>query len=285
MSAKKNVVYIVSVATLALLYMKNGAEVTNNRNLRSLAERPVIHTFFHSRGAMEEGVLKLWEKEWTHYGFVTKVLTIEDAKKHPDFDKVEKIMEPLHKKMGYDALCFYRWLAMAASGGGWMSDHDTFPTNFPLNEGTHLPNDGTFTSFQLHIPALMSGTAEEWDRVFELLIDAIPRIELDVKSDMHAFDVLQREKNNGIIFMTPKFNVQHGFVYESPRKVDCKQMTLGRAVHFSHSKTTQAINEGLYPLEENENDPHGSRRRAAAIMVFLDDWRKQCVGLITTREE
>jgi len=106
---------------------QNEGDFNNNQHLRSLSERPVIHTFFHSRGKVEEAVLQVWKREWSNYGFETKVLTIEDAKKHPDFEKVESIMEPLHTKMGYDALCFYRWFAMAASGGGWMSDHDTFP--------------------------------------------------------------------------------------------------------------------------------------------------------------
>ena len=60
------------------------------------------------------------------------MLTLDDAMRQPDFDEVEKKMEAIHGKLKYDALCFYRWLAMAVSGGGWMSDHDTFPVVFPV---------------------------------------------------------------------------------------------------------------------------------------------------------
>jgi len=148
-----------------------------------------------------------------------------------------------------------------------------------LNEGINLPNNGTFTSFQLHIPALVSGTAEEWDRVSKLLIDAIPRVEYDVKSDMHALDVLRQEKEkHDIIFMTPKFNVLHGFQYKSFRKVNCEAMSIGRAIHFSHYTTDLSVRAGLYPLKKDEKDPHGSRRRGKAIRTFLDDWRDQCNG-------
>jgi len=286
---RRRIASCLLVSALVLSFIdKNGGDFKNrllrssskrpviNRHQQSLSKRPVIHTFFDSLTKNADAVLKVWEREWTDCGFETKVLTIEDAERHPDFEKVVTIMEPLHGKMGYDSLCFYRWLAMAASGGGWMSDHDTMPTNFPLNEGITLPNNGTFTSFQLHVPALISGTAEEWDRVTHLLLDAIPRIPGSYVSDMHAFNVLLKDGRHGIIFMEPRFNVQHGFQYRSFREVDCEKMSVGRAIHFSHSEVSQSVQSGLYPLEYDGKDPHGTNRRAEAIQTFLDDWRNQC---------
>ena len=129
---------------------------------------------------------------------------------------------------------------MAASGGGWMSDHDTFPTNFPINEGSDLPNEGKFVSFQSHVPALMSGTAEEWDRVSKLIIDAIPRIvdlpgvDKNIVTDMHAFYVLHLENNDSISFVPFHEEVQDGYLYNSPHEVNCAQMVIGRVVHLSH---------------------------------------------------
>lgn len=231
-----------------------------------------MHTFFHSLELAEDEVLKLWAEEWTNAGFVAKVLTIEDAKRHPDFAMVEKIMEPIHGKLGYDALCFYRWLAMASSGGGWMSDHDTFPTNFPLSEGINLPNGGKFTAFQGHIPSLMSGSAEEWDKVIKLLIGV-----KETRSDMFAFQILLFKDRNSVI-MDMNGSVQHGFAYDSPHKVNCKSMSRGRAIHMSHSSTKQAVKDGLYPLEEqiNERNPYGFHSRAQACRTFLGEWRDQC---------
>jgi len=253
---------------------------TNEDSVVVVAKRPIMHTFYHSidSEAGMEYALRLWREEWERKGFDTKILNLEDAKKHPDFEEIEKIMIPLHGSTGYNAICFYRWFAMVVSGGGWMSDHDTFPTNFPVNEGIDLPNGGKFTSFQAHIPALMSGTAAEWNRVARLVIDAIPRVAEDVvTSDMHAFNVLRKEDSADVIFMTPYINyVQEGFIYDSPRVVNCQKMSTVRAVHISHALTHQAILDGLYPLEPDENDPVGKDHRAEASKVFLDDWRNQC---------
>jgi len=254
---------------------------TDEDKVAVVTGRPIMHTFYHSidsMGKMEDAVLDLWTEEWTNAGFDTKVLNLVDAKKHPDFKEIEQIMIPLHGSTGYNAICFYRWIAMAISGGGWMSDHDTFPANFPMNEGIDLPNGGKFTSFQAHIPALMSGSAVEWDRVSKLLIDAIPRVaENIVTSDMHAFDVLQKEGSAGVIFMKPYIRyVQEGFIYDSPRVVNCHKMSIVRAVHISHALSHQAIRDGLYPIEVEEDDPVGNRNRGAASKVFLDDWRNQC---------
>eukprot|EP00439_Symbiodinium_sp_Y106_P025954 s603_g3.t1 len=68
----------------------------------------------------------------------------------------------------YDYHCYMRYLAMAEAGGGWMSDYDVIPTWFPPD--TDLPNDGRFTSYQNHVPALLSGTQEEWYRMADTLL-------------------------------------------------------------------------------------------------------------------
>ena len=209
--------------------------------------RPVMHAFFHPVDGMaeaEEKVLELWKEEWENARFDTVVLTLDDAKKHPDFTEVEEIMIPsLHGSRGYNALRFYRWFAMAASGGGWMSDYDIFPTNFPLNAGTELPNGGKFISFQSHVPSLMPGTSEEWNRVSKLIIDAIPRIdklpraEEHIVSDMHALYVLHLENNDSIAFVPFDMSMQ-SYLYDSLRHVNCEKMSTASAAHLSHPLTS-----------------------------------------------
>jgi len=70
-----------------------------------------MHDFFHSferpNDKPEVEVLALWKREWTNAGFDAKVLTMEDAKRHLDFEMVKNIMEPIHGENRYDALCFY----------------------------------------------------------------------------------------------------------------------------------------------------------------------------------
>jgi len=165
---------------------------------------------------------------------------------------------------------------MAAAVGGWMSDHDTYPLNFPLEIGLELPNEGTFTAFQGHVPALMSGSQDEWNRVSKLVIDAIPRIEEGgVMSDMYALMILKNEDDAGIIFDEGQ-RVGNGFLYEAPRKVNCEKAKNIYAVHMAHSLVHAAVDSGLYPLEVTESDPMGTTRRAEAAKVFLDDFRVQC---------
>jgi len=245
--------------------------------------RPVMHTFYEKVSVGEDDLLEVWKEEWSSLGFEARVLTLEDAKKHPYFLEMEALMTPLFGG-GYDAMCFYRWLAMAASGGGWMSDYDTFPTNFPTVEGLNLPNGGKFTSFEDHIPCLLSGSANEWTRVSRLLMDAVHRVEIEPKSDMHTFELIRGDENHGVDYRERTANLREGFVYQSPRTVDCDAMAVGRAIHIAHRYTIHAFQKGLFPFQDEVNNyDEAFQRRAEAIKVFMDDWKKQCGGSNVTR--
>jgi len=243
--------------------------------------RPVIHTFFHPLFPFEEKVLELWKDEWYRAGFDPVVLTLDDAKKNPYFNEVEEIVTPLHGETGYNALCFYRWLAMATvEGGGWMSDHDTFPTNILPLDAAFLPRMGAFTSFEGHIPSLMAGSKEEWDRVSHLLIAMIPNIPDGMGiSDMHALMMLKEQgrDKNGIWFDPPHHSmVIQGFRYHSPGIVHCEAMKIGKVNHMSHKVVHLAVDKGLFPYKSSEEDPYGNLFRAEAVKIFLDQWREQC---------
>ena len=71
------------------------------------------------------------------------------------------------------------------------------------------------------------------------------------------------ENSAGVVFMTPYINyVQEGFIYDSPRVVNCQKMSVTRAVHMSHALSHQTVVDGLYPLEIGEDDPVGNHHRA-----------------------
>ena len=155
---------------------------------------PQMATFFEPVpggccGASEQGHLNLvsaWEKSWQKRGWATTVLNMEDAKKHPDFEKLNLILDNLGVNE-YDKRCFYRWLAMSANGGGWMSDYDTFPLNFDAEVGAKLSEYGLFTSFDAHIPSLISAAKHEWERVLQLMIE---RLEARKKEDGFISDMV-----------------------------------------------------------------------------------------------
>jgi len=245
-------------------------------------DRLVIHTFFEdlSSTSSSQGnpLLDAWKEEWSRIGFETKILTMEDARQHPLYETMKDVID--RDVDSYNKMCFYRWLAMASQAeGGWMSDYDTFPTNFPLDEGINLPNDGKFTSYEFHVPSLMSASKDEWDRVSELLIDGISRTNNTIISDMYVFQTLREEENHDIVFLPPPYNMKRGFVYYSPGTVNCREMRLGRAVHLSHWKTREAFANGKFPVEvEDVVKVPGDKHRALGAKKFLEDWRQQCGG-------
>jgi len=238
--------------------------------------KPVMHTFFEDfKGS--DPMLDAWKYEWEKAGWRTKVLTLDDAKEHPYFETMEEAVVKDFKTDEYNQLCFYRYLAMAVDGGGWMSDYDTFPTNFPMEEAIVLPNDEKFTSFQAHVPALISASADEWFRVASLMTEKLPHSQIDFKSDMLILKELGDEGTHDLRFETPSHNVHAYLEYEHKGVVDCKSMAIGRAIHVSHFGEAKSKKMSTYPTEAMEGVPDNEKRPKLA-RLFLDEWREQCGG-------
>jgi len=283
---KKVIVYAIIITAL-FTYFVPGSQIQSSRRTTSVVSddhRPIMHTFYEKVNTGEDDLLEAWKEEWDMAGFKTVVLNLEDAKKHPYFEEMEKVVEDLFFH-GYNKMCFYRWLAMAASGGGWISDYDTFPTNFPMDESKTLPNGGNFTSFERHVPSLMVGSADEWLRVTKLLLAAIPKIPQKEKTDMLAFLVIREEGTHNIDFRRPvTMNMAKGFPYkkartaDSPMEVDCRLMSLGKAIHFAHSYSRDSYKEGKFPLNVTSFEEATFHHRGQAARIFMSDWRKQCGG-------
>ena len=132
----------------------------------SATGRPQIHTFYEKVHQGEDNLLDQWKAAWSEAGFVPVVLTMDDARQHPDFDRIDKIIS---KTFGhsYNGLCFFRWFAMAMTAhGGWMVDYDTFPLLLqrPNHQGNpldffdtrQLPNDGQLTSYENVVPCMVA---------------------------------------------------------------------------------------------------------------------------------
>lgn len=66
--------------------------------------RPIIFTFYDGEASdetEEQVILSIWKDEWQNAGWVTRILTLEDARQHPHFqtfnsmlDKSEKMKKP-----------------------------------------------------------------------------------------------------------------------------------------------------------------------------------------------
>lgn len=133
--------------------------------------RPIIYTFFQSSDSLnclpasdfpenesDNLLLGLWKEEWSFAGWNPVVLTLEDAEKHVDYEKLKAELDSLRLDT-FGNLIFSRWIAMAAVGGGWYADYDAFPIReFPSD----LPNNGRMTVYDIASPTLASGSAAEW---------------------------------------------------------------------------------------------------------------------------
>jgi len=278
---------LLFVSLLTFFFSRNQLQVSRHTTSTIIDDgRPIMYTFYEKVPIGEDDLLETWKEEWAKAGFEAKVLKLDDAKMHPYYEVMEKVVEPIFRSNRYsgryNTMCFYRWLAMAASGGGWMCDYDTFPTNFPIEKGKNLPNGGIFTSFDGHVPCLMAGNATEWTRVAKLLVKAIPRIPELMKSDMHAFQVLMLERTHDLKFLN--LGVSHGFPYkkvlnaESLREVDCDAMSKGIAIHFAHSHVRRSYKEGMFPIQNVTEVDRLFSLRGKAARVFMADWKEQCVG-------
>eukprot|EP00521_Asterionellopsis_glacialis_P014546 CAMPEP_0195290082 /NCGR_PEP_ID=MMETSP0707-20130614/6090_1 /TAXON_ID=33640 /ORGANISM="Asterionellopsis glacialis, Strain CCMP134" /LENGTH=170 /DNA_ID=CAMNT_0040350159 /DNA_START=549 /DNA_END=1058 /DNA_ORIENTATION=- len=159
---------------------------------------------------------------------------------------------------------------MAAHGeGGWMSDYDTFPLGITPHMGSHLPNQGRFTSYARHVPALLSGSAAEWNRLtqelFHMAIAVEPEdlLKPNFYSDMHALKDLHDRYPSildyGILGGGHEILVTT-YPYAKENKVDCEMLQHEGilAAHLSHAATRQASEEGvLYiPKGRTEKDRH-----------------------------
>ena len=263
------------------------------RKTRNSESRPIIYTFFEPKKRLRSSqqkeahyaLLEAWKDLWTQAGWEPRILTLDDARKHPDYEKFsEAIITKGNLYQGsYDYMCFMRWLAMAAHGqGGWMSDNDVFPTGIDVEQGLTIPHDGKFTGWDRHVPCLLSGSSEEWNKVTSLLMThAIEKVkhskwysDMDCLRDLHIEDpdlYIQRWKK-----------VFSGFPYTKGKNViDCRGViSESYVVHLSHSDTASAIGHGLVTYSgKGDIGKNVEKVRPNLAREFDENWKLQCVKI------
>jgi hypothetical protein len=264
----------------------------------SLTYPPIMYTFYSpiEDGRKQTGMspeandllLTAWKQEWSQAGWEPRVITIETAMKHADFEKLNKKLSSLEKAIStYDRYCFVRWLAMVVvtegTTGGWMSDYDTFPLHSMY--GNIIPNAGRLTVHEKSknggVPSLVSGSSVEWDRMAkELIHNAYMRRDQRFWSDMFALHDVYVSSGKTMYVMehhvTPAQVVmlKHGVEERTCRR------TMGMfAIHFSHYALENGNLEGLNATDvvAAESLPE---RRAAFAQEWLKTWRELCVETI-----
>ena len=256
------------------------ARLTEKPKVTSFDNRPSMYTFYShvETGASvdtDRKLLELWAEEWTIAGFDAKILTLDDARKHPSFPTYERVLREqtkLYKPLEYNYMCFFRWLAMAAIGGGYMSDNDVLPMqgSYMLSKHATLPNDGNFTAYQRHVPSMMSGSANEWDRLAStILATAIAQSNGHMKidggsrltSDMMA--LLSVIKTGGDVIVHPDHILSNPQDFLAMNQSLCMGMGQKPAVHFSH--------HAIHAMGSEHVD-----LRPAIMRKWMTRWRTIC---------
>ena len=247
-------------------------------------DRPLIYTFFQLKlkdNGVEDKIdehellLDAWIEAWSERGWDPVVLTLDDAKKHPDYDYYNDKFKNMSQRIfegSYNYLCLMRWLAIAAQQeDAYMSDYDTFPLNIRVEDGLNLPNSGAFSGYERFVPSLMSGSASEWDRIAKAVLDrALKKFDDEgpnVKySDMLALRDGLNESRETKLFISTLQVVS--YPYSKIGKMICMRADKSLAAHLSHAYTDRAYNK-FHVIPGNKGRHEYSR-------MVLNDWREQC---------
>lgn len=84
----------------------------------------------------QRALIDVWARSWKKQGWNPVVLNEEDAKKHPRYAEFKKKYWSLPTEYGhdYEGACFLRYVAVAAAGGGMMTDYDVINYGVPPSE-------------------------------------------------------------------------------------------------------------------------------------------------------
>jgi hypothetical protein len=199
----------------------------------------------------------IWNQVWESAGWTPLKLMVGKVAAEPRFNQVLKKLEnvnPIQRRH------VYKYLAMSASGGGWVGHSDTFPLH-PFGSSLELPNEGRMTVYGG--PCLMSGNATEWLRMGARVAEHARVYHLrDEWTEALALEQMQMDYTlvKDDIFEVPNSgsDVEIQWTWNSQ---DCQATKRNRAVHFR--------------LGENErfssmNDP------GDMVIKWLSMWLQSC---------
>lgn len=220
-------------------------------------EKPRVHTYFRpcvdpEALAEQKRILAIWQENWSSHGWEPVIITENDARKHPDFQKYYDAFYamPTVNPKEYEMACWLRWVAMAQISCGVMTDYDV------LNNGW-IPPKWAFDpemvapfvySTNNPVPCAVSGYKRGFE--FAAVSFATSKERFTEGGKAHVSDQLLIQK------------------WGWPSNDDCKEVgTPGwrdaKLIHFSHAAcgknrseemrrfvSGESVNQGMYEVQE-----------------------------------
>lgn len=200
----------------------------------------------------ERKILNWWKFTWFRAGWNPVVLSINEAKSHPRWEWYSNEInnKPMMNSTEYESACFHRWMAVAAIGGGIQSDYDCMNNGLRSEHLTDEIKDGSLTIYEpAHVPSLVSGSKEEFDRMCELFAGF--RVS-DYKPEMMAESMNGTRVSDMFILAnhTDRFKTKK-IVWEFHREPGWQS---AKAIHFSNWSCDGIGKENAIPawLQQNQ---------------------------------
>jgi hypothetical protein len=255
-----------------------------NEHDNNVSSRPVMNVFFESIAPEQRFtsmaddddavLLDFWKQTWEAAGWEPRVLTLQDAKQHPLYDSFRKELEELCLDE-FGKLSLLRWLAMAATGGGWLVDYDAFPLRDFRGDHLDMLNNGELTIYEAVAPILVSGSPDAWLDTAKFLIEDVKRHGRAAEGRMSFWtDTLGllsawRHPNCTLHVRKDVLDGRKAFTEQALTKDDCHKRPFRgkRVVHFGHFAMLEA------PISPELRLP---RHRLTVAKQWLPSWIAAC---------
>jgi len=152
-----------------------------------------IYTYYQNiNHSSQNKLIDLWKISWSRQGYLPIVLNLDDAKRHPYFDTLNREMPRIFKEItgrtitNYGMSCWFRWLAYAtqAEEKFYVSDYDAINNNFPIKEP-----ENTLHLMDSFCPFFASGNPKQFENLCKSFVNiSIERMEFLKKQANHYHD-------------------------------------------------------------------------------------------------
>lgn len=259
MILSQKITFLVAVCLLSAFLLVRREPDPGSHGHSLVSAPPTIYRLQnHKETEPSRELLAAWKEAWEAVGWIPMTLSI------PEIVNLDQFKD-IHERMASSQLSreqqdqIWKYVAMAAVGGGWIGHIDTFPLDSIMDEANFLPNDGRFTVFDESRASLVSGRADEWLWTARLLLrHATESKNTDSWSELLALRELQSP--NGVLFVDKVRHLSENPTWDSS---ECPLTNDKRAVSFG---TTQ-------------NKPEF----ASLVSDWFSRWRNECASKIHNR--